>query len=83
MDGSSILVKDTYNPNGYDPNMGEDNQDDITFMEWSNIDSLILCRFRRTLDGNAIEDGNATTDKDLSSGQYFMFFALGEALSKC
>ena len=51
-------------------------------MEWSNTDALILCRFRRTLEGNGIEVGNVTTDKDLSDGQYFMFFALGEALSK-
>ena len=51
-------------------------------MEWSNIDTLILCRFRRTLEGNGIYDGNVTTDKDLSTGQYFMFFALGEAISK-
>lgn len=78
-DGSSVIVKDTYNPNGYEPNMGEEDQDDITFMEWSSSDSIILCRFQRTLSGN---DDNVTVDKDLSTGQYYLFFAYGNTFSK-
>ena len=82
IDGSSVIVKDTYNPRQrYEPNMGEDDQDDITDMEWLNVDAIILCRFSRTLIGNNIDDGNAT-DKDLSTGLYYMFFAHGEAISK-
>ena len=78
IDGSSVIVKDTYNPGGYMPNMGESNQDDITMMEWSSTNTIILCRFRRTLRGNS--NGNLTIDKDLSTGQYYMFFAYGNAL---
>lgn len=79
IDGSSVLVKDTYNPSNYryEPNMGERDQDDITSMEWLNVDTLILCRFRRTLSGN-----NVITDKDLSTGQYYMFFAHGNTIGK-
>jgi len=46
-------------------------------MEWSNNDALVLCRFRRTLTGNSNDN-----DKDLSTGVYYMFFALGDAISK-
>ena len=79
-DGSSVIVKDTYNPGGYIPNRGEDNQDDITMMEWPSSNTIILCRFRRTLRGNS--NGNLTIDKDLSTGQYYMFFAHGNTLGK-
>ena len=40
IDGSSVIVKDTYNPGGYMPNMGESNQDDITMMEWSSTNTI-------------------------------------------
>ena len=82
IDGTSVIVKDTYNPGGYTPNKGEQNQDDITYMDWLNIDTIILCRFRRTLEGNGINDGNVTTDKNLTTGEYYMFFALGDTDGK-
>lgn len=58
--------------------MGETDQEDISSVEWSNIGTIILCRFRRTLEGN----GNLTIDKDLSTGQYYMFFADGDTIGK-
>ena len=82
VDGTSVLVKDTYNLGGYTPNRGEDNQNDISDVEWSNINTLILCRFRRTLVGNGINDGNVITDKDLSTDEYYMFFAVGDTNGK-
>lgn len=85
IDGTSVIVKDTYNPNNtnnsrYAPNAGEHNQDDIILdsVEWLNHDSLILCRFQRTLQSNP----NSTIDKDLASGSYYIFFALGNSKSK-
>lgn len=77
-DGSSVIVKDTYNPKGYEPNKGEEDQDDITYMEWASSDSIILCRFRRTLSGS---NNNVTIDKDLSTGQYYLLFAYGNTFS--
>lgn len=85
IDGSSVIVKDTYNPSGYryQPNMGEEDQNDITYMEWLNNDALILCRFRRTLAGNDNDsDTSDKFDKDLSTGFYYMFFALGDTIGK-
>ncbi|XP_065890178.1 putative ferric-chelate reductase 1 [Dysidea avara] len=75
IDGTSVVVKDTYNMERHQANMGEPNQDDISDVEWQNHNAVILCRFRRTL------RGNGTFDKDLSTGMYYNFFAVGNSSS--
>lgn len=76
IDGTSIIVKDTYNFERHQANLGEPNQDDISDVEWQNHNLVILCRFRRTL------RGNGTFDKDLATGMYYNFFAVGSSSSE-
>ena len=78
IDLTNVIVKDTYNFERHQANMGDPNQDDISDAELLNYNAVIFCRFRRTLQGNI----NGTFDKDLSAGMYYNFFAVGSSSSE-